>query len=322
MSNGGLALEDLLFRFAYIFDQPYDIVHASEHRPAASLPAALLRKFRSTPYISDWADLWGRGGIMEERPRSLRVLLSAIETASELQVHKSADALTVISTDLYQRGLDLGHTVDRLLQLPNGVDVEHVHPITARADRWRQLGLPGDSKVVVYAGQAPIDMDLIWDAFKLVHERFRDAYLIILGRRWHIPDHIGEAADRIIQMGMIASQDYYLTLAAGDVLLLPYRDTSRNRGRWPGKLSFYLSVGRPVVANPTGDVKRLFEYSAPGLLAGESPREFAEAIGVLLSDPQMADTLGRNARMVAEEVFAWPLLTAKLSTFYRSTLRL
>jgi glycosyltransferase involved in cell wall biosynthesis len=320
MSNGGLAPEDIISRLPSVFDHPYDIVHASEHRPAASLPAAILQKLHLTAYISDWADLWGRDGIMTERSLWARTLLSGLETASENRIHASADAMTVICTDLHQRALALGHPPDRVLNLPNGIDLEEIKPLSDRADGRQRLGLPVDAKLLVFAGEAPIRMDLVWDSFRLVHDRFPDAYLILLGRQWRIPERMGEAAGHVMQMGKIATPDYYLALASGDVMLLPYPDTARNRGRWPGKLNFYMAAGRPTVANPTGDIRALFEQHQIGLLAAETPLDFARAVNTLLSDPSLADSSGRNARDLTRQHYAWPPLVEKLAAFYHTIL--
>ena len=55
---------------------------------------------------------------------------------------------------------------------------------------------------------------------------------------------------------------------------------------------------------------------ADHLGAGENPQEFADAIWRLLSDEQLADQIGRRARVIAEKEFAWPILAASIEALY------
>jgi glycosyltransferase involved in cell wall biosynthesis len=78
----------------------------------------------------------------------------------------------------------------------------------------------------------------------------------------------------------------------------------------------YLSLGRPTVANPVGDIKLLFERHSIGFLAGWEPEDFAEKIISILNNPQLSSDFGRNARRVAETEFDWAILAEKLEKFY------
>ena len=97
--NGGLSPIDIAGRSKYVM-QPYDIVHGLDHRPAVSLPALLTRRINDIPYVADWADLWGKDGIAAERRTIPGQLLGLIDHYWEKRVHKVADAVTVISSDL------------------------------------------------------------------------------------------------------------------------------------------------------------------------------------------------------------------------------
>jgi glycosyltransferase involved in cell wall biosynthesis len=163
-------------------------------------------------------------------------------------------------------------------------------------------------------------MDLIWESFKQVHDRRQDVFLLVLGRKWPLLDRLGQAAQHVVQVGHLPMLQFAAALGCGDIMLLPYRDCSRNRGRWPGKVAFYMAVGRPTVSNPTGDVKMLMEQYGVGLLAGEEPKEFAGAILELLENERLAEQIGRRARATAEEVFSWSVLASSTERFYSSVL--
>ena len=219
----------------------------------------------------------------------------------ENEVHRSADAQTVISQALQERAAALGLDPETVLKVTNGADTEGIRPQPMAAAR-HQLGLPEDGKILVYAGQAPIDMDLLWNSFACIDRRKKgEVYLLVLGKKWRLPETLGDARGRILQPGFVGRDAYPSYLACGDVMLLPLRRKPLNEARWPGKFGDYLAAGRPIVANPTGEVGRIMETVPVGLLAGESPEEFGETVLALLADPAAGQKMGARARQLAED---------------------
>jgi len=94
-------------------------------------------------------------------------------------------------------------------------------------------------------------------------------------------------------------------------------DNLMNRARGPIKLGDYLAAGRPIVANPVGDLVDVFRADDVGLLAGQTPEEFGAAIAELLSDAPRASHMGATARRVAVDKYAWRRLAPALLDVYR-----
>ena len=82
-----------------------------------------------------------------------------------------------------------------------------------------------------------------------------------------------------------------------------------------------MAVGRPVVSNPVGEVKSLYERYDIGLLADETPESIARALLELLDDPVRADAMGRRAREYAETDFSWETQVVELEAWYQDILR-
>jgi glycosyltransferase involved in cell wall biosynthesis len=82
-----------------------------------------------------------------------------------------------------------------------------------------------------------------------------------------------------------------------------------------------MSVGRPTVSNPVGDIETLFQNQKIGLLAEWDPDDFSQKILYLLEHPEIAVEMGREARKVSETEYDWAVLIAKLETFYVNTIR-
>ena len=143
------------------------------------------------------------------------------------------------------------------------------------------------------------------------------------GRRFPILESIVAAAgfsDQLVRLGMLDRPDLAEAMACADVLLLPYTNRPVNLHRYPNKLGDYLSAGRAIVTNPTGDLGRLVGRERVGLLASDTPEAFASAIKQLFDQPELADELGQRGRQLAESKLDWRFLAAGLESFYDETL--
>jgi len=90
LRNMGLSPLDILGRMVLATHESFDVVHGFDQRPSVSLPALAQRKRFGSPYVSDWADLWGGQGIAGERSWPARVTLGAFDGACEKRVCQSA----------------------------------------------------------------------------------------------------------------------------------------------------------------------------------------------------------------------------------------
>ena len=308
---------DVLWRIVRVRRSRPDLVHAFDSRPAVILPA-LAAKSRGVPLVLDWADWWGRGGTIEERPTgtAIQILARPLETFFEEHFRGRADGTTVISTALAQRAASLGIPADRILKISQGSDVDGVVPRDRDASRSR-LGLPRDVPIVAYLGVLlSSDAGLLVDSFRILREQRPDAQMLIIGDpKKAIPDD-----PSIIKTGFVQLDDMVSYLAAADVLLLPLKDTVANRGRWPSKVNDYMAAGRPIVATAVGDCVGLFAEQAIGVATTDDAESFAAGIRSLLDDSSRRAEMGARARDVAERVFAWPILTERLESYYRTVI--
>ena len=297
-----------------------DLVHAFDCRPAVILPALALQRLRDKPLLSDWADWWGRGGIVAERGRLLRWTMGPVETFLEEHFRHYANGLTVTSRALHDRAVSLGIPRDRVRHVPSGSDVETIRPLPRGASR-KALGLPETGKMIVYIGFINYDIDCMIQAFPFVQARFPDVRLLLVGQRHPITAQMCQACGithGIDEIGIVPFERLAGYLACGDVLLLPFTDKICNIGRGPIKLGDYMAAGRPIVSQPVGDLRAVFEDDEPiGLLTESRPAAFAAAICELLADPERAETYGRNARKLAERKYAWERMTDRLEAYYQ-----
>jgi UDP-galactopyranose mutase len=133
---------------------------------------------------------------------------------------------------------------------------------------------------------------------------------------------IGETAgnvphvDGMIRTGPIEFTQLPAYLASCDLFVLPLADSIANRGRWPGKINLYMAAGRPTIATPVGEVKRIFEELGGGVLARLENHDFVSQVESLLAHPDRMDQIGRVARRLAVERFDWRILATQLQGLY------
>jgi glycosyltransferase involved in cell wall biosynthesis len=324
--RSGWDMWDLLKRIAFLRkdDSPYDLVHCFETRPTTIYPALDLVRRRKLPFVTDWNDWFGRGGLIAiSRPRWYRAVFGGIETYFEEGFRTRAAGLTVISTALARRAAALGVPEDRICHIPGGVVAAETPWRSIDACRVR-MRYPSDAPILGYASaDTHFDIEIVVKALRLVVATYPDTKLVISGRASKpVVDLVTSygVQDNVVFTGFVSSDDLAWHMGAADVFLLPFPDTVYNRGRWPNKIGLYMCLGRPTVTNPSGDLKPLFDRHRVGLLAECDPEDFAAKILMLLESPKLASELGTNARRVALTEHNWDKLVLRLEDFYREVL--
>jgi len=302
----------------------YDLIYCASTRPAVIYPALYYKNRHHLPMVTDWIDWWGRGGIIDEfRPRWYRALFGRIETYYEEAFRRRAEGVTVISTALAKRALRLGVEQERLCYLPNGSWTD-LFTVPDSAACRRKVGLDTKGAIIGYSSlDTHFDLALMIEVLARVVRRYPHVQMLITGNS---PKEISELAEvygvreNLILTGFLPDEALPWYLGCADLFLLPFPDKVYNVGRWPGKVNCYMSVGRPTVSNPVGDIKALFEKHEIGLLAQWDPEDFAQKIIFLLEHPDIAQELGQNARRTAVTEYDWRVLIGKLEEFYYKVL--
>jgi glycosyltransferase involved in cell wall biosynthesis len=320
--RSGWDLWNLLNRMIYLRRDkgPYDLVHCFETRPVTIYPALLYCHHYNLPLVTDWNDWWGRGGLIDEvRPRWYRLLFGGIETYYEEAFRKRSAGVTVISSALACRATSLGVPAERICHLPGGTFPDFFLPQQKAVCRKR-ISLPLSSPILGYSSQdSALDINIVMQALSIVAGRYPAVKLIITGKQDKLITKLARekgVEGNIHLTGWLPYDELPWHLACADLFVLPFPDKVYNRGRWPNKICDYMSIGRPTITNPVGDIKTLFESHNIGLLANWDPLDFAKKIFTLIEHPEIADKLGANARSLAITHYDWKILIRRLEDFY------
>jgi glycosyltransferase involved in cell wall biosynthesis len=303
-------------RRAFVRKQAFDIVHAFDSRPAVIYPALSAATRKTTTFVMDWADWWGKGGWIQERSGWLmRNTFGPVEAWYEEAFRTRAHGMTVASRALAGRSAALGIAAERIELLPGGCEAQSVQWLS-RADARSQLGIPSQLPLVLHVGVlTPGDYVYLREAFARVRRNNPHAALVLAGRTG-IRVRRSDAEIGAIATGEVATDTLRAWLAAADVCVIPCRDTIGNRGRWPSKVNDYLTAGRAVVMPRVSDAATLIEQAGAGWSTDVSAAAFAAGIVHALANRVEADAAGERGRHAAEGELAWPRLTDRLVSFY------
>lgn len=299
----------------------FDLVHGFETRPTVIYPALSLRN-RGVPLFLDWADLFGKGGSVEERPNPiLRASLRPIETYFENHFRNHPFGTTVICETLKERALDFGVTEKQLCLLYNGFDATGWAPISIEKARTA-CNLDHSTKLIGYLGSLfPNDAKLMADSFNAIQTLRQDVHLLHVGiSNYQSKKYINEPSS-LIETGPVDFVKMMTYLSACNLLWLPFHNSLANQGRFPLKFTNYIASGRAVIATDVGDVPKFIRKYKVGKVSLDTPLSIFEASLSLLDDPESCSKSGENALKLSKNPSqSWSARAEKLLSFYQKGL--
>ena len=190
----------------------------------------------------------------------------------------------------------------------------------------RRYGLkPGQPVILFFGLLAPSKgiQDLV-EAFALVRES-SDAKLVIAG---YPTKHFNmeELKDKIAASGLgehvvldtryVPLEEVGALMGLATVAVYPYRSSTQS-----GALQVAYTFGRPVVATSTGGLPESVEHGRSGFLVpANSPRDLAQAILKLVTNPELAKIMGEYARHLSETRFSWRAVARQIVKVYEGLL--
>ena len=234
----------------------------------------------------------------------------------EEQVVEAADLL-VANTDTEARQLvDLyGASPDAVEVIHPGVDLTVFAP-RGKAEARRQLGLPEDAVVLMFAGRIqPLKApDVLLRAVDVMLQqdpslRHRLVVPVVGGPSGSGLEHPTALADLAADLGIsdvvrfvppVTQADLAVWASAATAVAVPSYNESFGLVAVEAQ-----ATGTPVVAAAVGGLTTVVRDGISGLLVDtHEPRDWAAALRRLVDDPELADRLGRGAVAHAQE-FSW-----------------
>lgn len=267
-----------------------------------------------------------------DTPRSWRVFYT-IRSLRDLY-RKSTRVL--VHSPSTRRILTHFHGVEnsKIMNLPHGVDVERYSPDARRDDALARYGLDGQRFVLFFGFLRPgKGLPTLLKAWARVEKTVPDATLVIAGgtpsktRRYlfnlrneaDYPGQVMEHArslgigNRVRLTGYVADEHVPGLLASAAAIVLPYEGPYSQSG----PLHKALGSGRPIIASSVLGSTELLEDGRTALLTPPNDTQaLASALHRILTDHELAERLGHDARKMAEDRLSWAKLAHTTSDVY------
>jgi glycosyltransferase involved in cell wall biosynthesis len=219
------------------------------------------------------------------------------------------DMLTGISAPLVDSYRDYQFPQEKLILLPQGVDIGRYLPadVALRARRRAVLGLAGEDRVAVFVGTVMRrkGVDILLEAWSTVQSRVPGARLLLVGMHLFDAGHASRSELEAFvaeQRRLIVARDLHVDFAglvddvpawlqAADVFVLP----SRKEG-FGNVILEAMACALPCVVTPMDGVA--FESVVPGETGYvvEDADALADAVSELFADSGRAVDMGRRGR--------------------------
>lgn len=230
----------------------------------------------------------------------------------------SADLYLSVSQGLVDTYLAAGLPAERILLIPNGIDIARFAPVSPeqQAALRDRLSLPRERPVIVFVGFFSADKQprVLFDAWRQLQLAGRiDATLVFVGATrsnyFEVDANIATAiagdadavglGDHVRFTGLTHDVPSYLQ--AADLFVLP----SRREGL-PVALLEAMACGLPAIASRLpGSTEAIIDSGANGVLVPPGDVDaLAEAIATLLADADARRRLGAAARATISQRYA------------------
>lgn len=205
------------------------------------------------------------------------------------------------------------HRKVEIVEVPIVVDVREQTP----------QPYPAGEPLVVFAGSPAYDETIrfLFEAMRHVWAARPECRLVVTGAnpedpasRWLSTAAAALGGGHKLELAGYLSRPEVLSLyARAHVLLIPLFDDVRSRARFPTKIGEYLAAARPIVTSAVGEIPRYFSDGVDAVVcAPGDTAAYADGILRLLSDRELAASIGAAGRLVAEQRFDYALYAEPL----------
>jgi D-inositol-3-phosphate glycosyltransferase len=216
-----------------------------------------------------------------------------------------------------------GANPDRVYVVPPGVDLATFQPMDRGAAR-REIGY-GTGRLLLFVGRLERlkGVEVAIRALGLLRDRQHDdVRLLILGEDSHegeesekerlkaIASEVG-VRDRVDFVGSVAHHELPYFYASADVCVMPSYSESFGLVALEAQ-----ACGCPVVASGVSGLRSVVRDEVSGYLIDEhDPAAYAERIGRLLENSELAQQMGRRGRLLAQR-FSWTRTADRLEGLF------
>ncbi|MEH2312539.1 MAG: glycosyltransferase family 4 protein [Nostoc sp.] len=287
-----------------------DVILSTSPSLPSCVPVAFLGWLRACPVILNLQDILPEAavhvGLLKNK------LLIQLFTVLEKFAYHTASKISVIADGFVDNLRSKGVEADKIVQIPNWVDVNFICPLPKENNPFRAAHNLNGKFVVLYSGNIALTQGLegvVKAASELRH--IPDIVFVIVGEAKGLQrlqqECLSCGADNVLLLPFQPRQHLPQMLAAADVGLVVQKKNVVSFNM-PSKIQVLLASGRALVASvpDNGTAAKAIRQSGGGVIVPpEDPQALAMAILDLYKNPEKVKTLGYKSRQYAVEHYAF-----------------
>ncbi|HEY0220756.1 MAG TPA: glycosyltransferase family 4 protein [Candidatus Paceibacterota bacterium] len=218
-------------------------------------------------------------------------------------------------------GDKFGISPSRIIYWPNGTDVERFNVSISKEEARKELGIPGDKKIIMYTGSL-FDWKGVDSLIRSIKHLPEDTLIYLVGATNRdilvCKENIEEANDSRVVFVEFQS---YLKIPtwdrAADILVLPNTGKQKVSLYYtsPMKLFDYMASGKPIVATSIPSILEILNKENSLLVEPDSPEDLARGITLVLNDDDLGKKLGNNSLLDSKK-YTWLERARKITNFF------
>jgi D-inositol-3-phosphate glycosyltransferase len=252
----------------------------------------------------------------------------ALRIRVEGEIAQQADMLIASTAD---EGDDLtrlyGADPERVYVVAPGIDLSTFQPLD-RGEARRKIGY-GPGRLLLFVGRLERlkGVEIAIRALELLQDRaHEEVRLVVLGEDSREGDESEKerlktvatalgVRDRVDFPGSVAHHELPYFYAAADVCVMPSYSESFGLVALEAQ-----ACGRPVVASGVSGLRSVVRDGVSGyLIDGDDPALYAERIGRVLANPELAQQMGLRGRLLAQR-FSWTRTADRLEGLFENVI--
>jgi glycogen synthase len=260
-----------------------------------------------------------------------------VSTWIERTAYQNADGVVAVSASMKKDVHELyGVPLDRIRVIHNGIDLQEYRP-TLNVATLREYGIDPDVPYVLFVGRITRQKGILHLVNAIRYLR-ADAQVVLCAGAPDTPEIAAEMADAL---GRARSQSAHRIVWIREMLSKEKAVHLYTHAAIFVCPSVYEPFGiinleamaceTPVVASAVGGIPEVVVHGETGLLVPTNPvsatdvepadpdqfsRALAEAVNLLLEDPELRQSMARKARARVEDHFSWSSIARQTAEFY------
>jgi len=202
-------------------------------------------------------------------------------------------------------------------------------PMTVDPSRFENRNIE-NSKYLGYVGGLNCKkdgLDVLIKGFALISDDFPDYDLKIAGFSYDkgeiefLENLVKELniSNRVFFVGTLSRVEIPDFLLAASMLILARPESKQAEGGFPTKLGEYLMTGKPVIVTNVGEIHSYLEDGKTAyIIKPGDVNQLAEAIKIILTEPNKAKLVGINGKNAAKKFFDYSNYANRIQDFIES----